>query len=453
MNKRLNRTTSRRLAGSSVIAALAFAATAGCATSERVALQQPDRPARLRVSPAVQPKTAVKVDRTVEHAVVDEKRPATGAIEQMTFDDETHRDRIAPRSVEAVGFVASGQSPETFGKPISYAPVPRSPVTPACPPGMPCPPTFGAVGPHEEPPYPEELLCDGGDAGHPFHYEGTNVAGLEPEDTVAEFTDHEGTAHVRIASRACVYAPKFGAVRSISQPLQDYTVDVLGGAHRSDKAAGFEDQRPLIMTESVDQLADVHVREEAVDMMSDIIEGAMHQTVGIEQHIKLQNAFEDYQSLSEGQFHQTTEAYLASTVQIAGETIREIGPIIVANDVFGQAVTSVDSAQVYTASEDRRRPGDLRVVKLADQQAAQPGDEITFRIRFYNDGGRELQTVRILDHLSPRLEYVEGSASSELEGRLTVDHDDYGGQLLRFELGAPLEGGTSGEISFRAVAK
>ena len=133
--------------------------------------------------------------------------------------------------------------------------------------------------------------------------------------------------------------------------------------------------------------------------------------------------------------------------------MHDVAPIIVANDEFGQAVTSVDVASAYVGVEDRRPPGDLRVVKLADQPAAQPGDTLTFRIRFYNDGGRPLTSVRILDHLSPRLEYVEGSVASELEGKLSVEQNDYGGQILQFELGTPLEGGTSGEISFQAVAK
>ena len=445
---------SRRLRSSSVIAALALAAGAGCATSDRVALRPPQRPGRVRVTPAVEPRSQLTVDPAVEHAVVDEDSPTSGRIEQMAFNDETAA-ALPPRSVESAGFIASGQSPEPFCEPIPYAPVPRMPLMQrqGCPPGTPCPPIIGPVGPVEEPPYPEEIVCDGGDAGHPFHYEGTNIAGLEAEDTVAEFTDHEGTAHVRISSRACVYAPKFGAVRSITQPVQDYAVNALGAAHRFDTAAGFEDRRPPIVAETVDQLADTQMREQATDVILDVSDSAMHLAVGLDQHVKLQNVYEDYSALREGQFQQTTEAYLASTLQVAGESIHDIGPVIIADDVFGQAVTSVKSADVYTAVEDRRPPGDLRVVKLADQQSAQPGDVLTFRIRFYNDGGRELTSVRILDHLSPRLEYVEGSAKSELEGKLTVEHDDYGGQLLRFELAAPLEGGASGEISFQTIAK
>jgi len=209
----------------------------------------------------------------------------------------------------------------------------------------------------------------------------------------------------------------------------------------------------MITAETVDQLADTRAREQAQGVDKDVGEGAMHQNIAVNQHIKLQNAYEDRNTISEGQLHQTTEAYLASTVLIAGESIGDVGPIIVASDVSGQSVTASDSAAEYAVAEDRRTPGNLRIVKLADQPTAQPGDVLTFRIRFYNDGGRELTHVRILDHISPRLEYVANSAASELEGKLTVEAYADGGQILQFVLDAPLEGGTSGEISFQATAK
>ena len=270
---------------------------------------------------------------------------------------------------------------------------------------------------------------------------------------MAEFIDHEGAAHVRISSKACVYAPKFGSVRSISQPVVGYTVDMLGGTHDRTSVAGLENRDGLIIAETTEALADTRVREQAGGVDSDVSEGSMHQNLGVEQHIKLTNVFEDRGAVTEGQFQQTTEAYLAESLLVAGVSTYDIAPIIVANDEFGHAVTSADIAAEYTAAEDRRPPGDLRVVKTVDQATAQPGDVLTFHIHFYNDGGRELTSVRILDHLSPRLEYVEGTVISGLKGKLTVEPNDYGGQILQFELGEPLLGGTSGEITFQALAK
>lgn len=458
MNMRRNLTQVWRPGGAWLLSALALAGSSSCASSRWVARWEPSRrdhaPAVRTITPHVPAaQTTFASDSAIHHAVVDETSPMTSGIEQMSREAAGAEELATARSVESSGFVASGQSPEPLSEPIPFAPIPRMPAIQACPPNTVCPPAYGVMCPLEEPPYPEEILCDGGDAGHPFHYEGSKFAGLEAEDTVAEFTDHEGTAHVRISSQVCIYAPKFGSVRSISQPLQGYAVDALGGTHDGVGAAGFDHRRRLVTAESIDQLADTRTRAKAGGVDTALGEGALHQTLAVEQHIKLQNVFEDRNTLSEGQFEQATEAYLAANLQIAGVAIHDIGPIVVANEIGGQTVTSNDAAADYTGVEDRRTPGDLRVVKLADQPSAQPGDTITFRIRFYNDGDRELTAVRILDHLSPRLEYVEGSAISELEGRLTLEQDEYGGQILQFVLDAPLEGGKSGEISFQAVAK
>jgi len=453
MNMRLTIRTGRLRQTTSLLASVVLAASSSCATSNGVARSQSARPVEAPATRTIVPQTTFTADMAVKHAVVAEPSPLRRTITPLGHEVIADGDVAVSRSSAATGFVAAGQSPDPICEPIPYAPVTRMPVMQqGCPPGLPCPPS-GFFAPLEEPPYPEEMLCDGGDAGHPFHYEGAKFSGLEPEDTVAEFVDHEGTAHVRISSKACVYAPKFGTVRSISQPVLGYAVDILGGTHDQASAAGMDNRRGLIVAETVDSLADTRVREQAGAVDSDIGEGAMHQTIGVEQHIKLINAFEDRAAVAEGQFQQTTEAYLAESLQIAGETTYDIAPIIVASDEFGHAVTSADIAAEYTGVEDRRPPGDLRIVKLADQSSAQPGDVLTFRIRFFNDGGRELTSVRILDHLSPRLEYVEGSVSSELQGKVTVEPNDFGGQILQFELGEPLVAGGSGEIVFQALAK
>ena len=92
----------------------------------------------------------------------------------------------------------------------------------------------------------------------------------------------------------------------------------------------------------------------------------------------------------------------------------------------------------------------MRLVKLADKEAAQPGDVITFTIRFDNLGDRELRFVRLIDNLTPRLEYVDDSATSDLPGSINVDDNGEGSHILRFELDSPLAGHTGGVITFQA---
>ena len=75
---------------------------------------------------------------------------------------------------------------------------------------------------------------------------------------------------------------------------------------------------------------------------------------------------------------------------------------------------------------------------------------ITFTIRFDNLGDRELRNIRIIDNLTPRLEYIDDSVTSDREGSINVDDNGEGSQVLRFELDEPLTGHTGGVISFQA---
>ena len=57
----------------------------------------------------------------------------------------------------------------------------------------------------------------------------------------------------------------------------------------------------------------------------------------------------------------------------------------------------------------------LRIVKLASTPDAKPGEEVWFTIRFDNIGNQTIGNVTIIDSLSTRLEYVEGSAQCSRE--------------------------------------
>ena len=78
--------------------------------------------------------------------------------------------------------------------------------------------------------HPDEYIFDGGDRDHPVHYYGGEMQGLDTEDTIAEFKDHEGRNHLKASNRVAVYAPRFGAVRTISGPDTGVKIDKAAGA-------------------------------------------------------------------------------------------------------------------------------------------------------------------------------------------------------------------------------
>jgi uncharacterized repeat protein (TIGR01451 family) len=92
----------------------------------------------------------------------------------------------------------------------------------------------------------------------------------------------------------------------------------------------------------------------------------------------------------------------------------------------------------------------LRLFKWADRQAAQVGDVVTFSLKYSNVGGRPMTDVAVSDSLSPRLEYVPGSAQADRDAVFTVQPNEAGSVVLRWEIGGKLQPGTSGIVRFKA---
>jgi uncharacterized repeat protein (TIGR01451 family) len=81
---------------------------------------------------------------------------------------------------------------------------------------------------------------------------------------------------------------------------------------------------------------------------------------------------------------------------------------------------------------------------------AQSGDIVEFTIRYDNLGPNTVHHVRIADNLTPRLAYVDDSATSDREGRLVVQDNGEGSLVLVWELTNPLPPKTGGVVSFKA---
>jgi uncharacterized repeat protein (TIGR01451 family) len=378
-------------------------------------------------------RTAVP-DRNVHHAVVSDPTHHEQLIQPLSHETEQSE------AVDNPGGAAADD-----GTAIRYLPDPRIELTSYAQPGTPGDPV---PVPAECAPYPEEVLCDGGDRAHPFHREGDMHGGLETEDTVAEFIDSNGKRQVRPSTRACVYAPRFGAVRSISQPVEGYSIAKLAGAHDGIGLAGLDRGLAPDVQAQTDQLRAMQFRTRASGVEADAGDSDLIQVDAANRHAKILNVYEDRAASGGAEYRQTDEAYLAHSIQRAATWNRDQNPVIVASDEFGQEITAKFRAEEYIGAEDRRTPGALQIIKLADKSAARPGDVVKFTIRFRNEGGRELSQVRILDHLTPRLEYVPESALTELEGNLSLETEEDGSQVLTFSLDQPLAGGATGEITF-----
>ena len=299
--------------------------------------------------------------------------------------------------------------------------------------------------------FPDEYLFDGGDRAYPVHYDGGNMVGVETEDTVAEYQDHQGARKVKASNRVAIYAPRFAAVRTFTGVSEGFNVqrpisnvDQIQGAAMRQKVGGKTGMQR-------DRVQGVRMRSRAGGIFSQTTRRDVSAAKGLTQHVKLLNLFEGVQFLHDGRFRSSELAQLHRGMNAAAIWTRELNPVVMADlTALQQVYAQFKVAELVGIEEGHRKPGRLRLVKLADKEVAKPGDVITFTIRFDNLGDRELQHVRLIDNLTPRLEYVDDSATSDLPGSLSVDDYGEGSHILRFELDNPLAGSTGGVITFQA---
>lgn len=299
--------------------------------------------------------------------------------------------------------------------------------------------------------FPDEYVFDGGDRAYPVHYDGELMVGVETEDTVAEYRDHKGDRKVKASNRVAVYSPRFAAVRTftgisegtnVQRPISN--VDQVQGAALRQKVGGKTGVQR-------DRLQGVRMRSRASGIFSQSTRRDVSAAKGMAQHIKLLNAFEDVQFLHDGKILQSELAQLHRGMNSAATWSRDLNPVIVASLTATQEVyANFKVAELVGIDEEHKKPGRLRLVKLADKEFAKPGEVITFTIRFDNLGDRELRNVRLIDNLTPRLEYVDDSVTSDLPGSINVDDNGEGSHILRLELDNPLAGHTGGVVTFQA---
>ncbi len=332
---------------------------------------------------------------------------------------------------------------------------------PACPPFQASPPP--AVAPAfsfaNVPRFPtpeivgDEYIHDGGDEGTKVYYTDSTRHGLNVEDTVVEWTDDLGVAHVKPSTRVSVYSPKFAAVRSVSLPQTGVNIHKLAGHQDRTKVAGIDTQ--LVIDEKVhnDEALAMLMRSRPSGLEAKSTDTSVHQTVNARKHVKLLNVYEDFRFFRDGQFARVNSAIIGEAIEAAIAWNGDRGVVIYAHDLAGQEVQGRFTSQDYTAVEDRSTPGDLKIVKIVDKTVAKPGDELTFTIRFDNVGDRALQNVRVVDNLSPRLKYIDGSVDSNRDGKLDTEDNQRGSQVLSFTFDGELKGHTGGWISFKCIVR
>ena len=376
--------------------------------------------------------------------------PGTFTLSDQVLDapsgnDEPDLSRSNRQVIELAGF-ASGVQPISSNSPPRTAGASRSDAV-----------TFTAaqarqeLGDSRERPA-DEYLFDGGDRGLPMHYNGHARGGLETEDTIVEFVDHRGESHVQASNRVAIYSPRFGAVRVVSGLHEETSVDRLASATELQRGSGLTNKVGSVGHAVNLRASDMRVRTRASGLENNEGQLAFHQRETAGEQIQNQAAILNLAFVKQGFFDQRSEPVLVKSIRAAATWTKDRYPMVTGSLQTGQEVYATFSMQeIVGIEEDHKSDGDLRIVKLADRQTAHPGDIITFTIRFDNLGDRELRDIRIVDHLTSRLEFMADSVQWDSDSGVTLPprDDGEGSVVLEFRLADPLEGHRGGHLTFQ----
>jgi len=461
-----------RSAGVASVASLLFASS--CASTPMFAGRKAKRPEtmpltdvatgkalpsyadRLEAAKQAQKEIPAPGEATVQHAVVGQQHLAS-RVEQMSHEQP---------AVEPVRVAATTDrpwAPDLNGLP-TVAPLneaaiaaqfcpPRSILNESCPPAGPDA-GLPVIAPARPRPFPtengrDEYVCDGGDKGLPIHYQGGQIAGLEAEDTVAEFSDGQGNQRIAVSNQVCVYAPRFGVARAVSEAVEKFTIDSASGAHDGVTVAGYVHRAALDESKDVESPVGMKHSDSLSQVRSRQTDGELENDVATATHVKLINPFEDYGFVHDGQIRHAEKAILFEAARSADEWTVDQGTKAIAQDLAGAEVIALFNVAELVGVEDMRTPGDLRIVKLADKKTAKLGETVTFTIRFDNQGGKELYKIRILDNLSPRLQLIDESVTCDIAGELEISESAQGGEVLTFRVNEALPGNSGGSLTFQ----
>ncbi|HSG71552.1 MAG TPA: hypothetical protein VLA12_14110 [Planctomycetaceae bacterium] len=299
--------------------------------------------------------------------------------------------------------------------------------------------------------YPDEYLFDGGDRGLPYHYENNAPAGFESEDTLAEFEDHTGEHRVKPTTRVAIYSPRFAAVSTLTEPHENAHALAPAAADKTVVTQRLESQRTTTFHNEYNAPGGVLVRSRASGLEVEAETHGFEQSTNLALNDGLFKVIQNLQFFQSGRLNKADAAVVGEYIKNASLWTRNESPTISASDSAGMQVKATFKAMEIVGIEDsRKRRGDLQIVKLADRKVAAPGDVITFSLRYDNLGDFELKNLRIVDNLTPRLEFVEGSESFEgLAGTLQTFDNNEGSLILQFKLEGELDGHQGGTITFQ----
>jgi uncharacterized repeat protein (TIGR01451 family) len=319
--------------------------------------------------------------------------------------------------------------------------------------GMPLPEMV--TGPWAPPglatPWPEdEYLRDGGDRGVGAQVQPDWIVnGLEPEDAIAHYDTLDGRTVVEPSNRVHIYAPRFSAVRLVTSVIEDHQIEGTRGVEqplhivRLDQQqlpASSLQQEQLLRAEGTRSLNAYRIRQS---------DGLVSNALLPWQFQDRFLPFEDLTVIRQGVYQAAEKAQLSQSIEAAVVWTLKQGVQVILDGQRASEAVGDQRVEALFVVDDRRGPDRLRVIKVASTNVAEPGETVDFTIRYDNVGDQLIGNVTLIDNLTNRLEYIEGTAQSSLAGHFLTQHNEAGSLVLRWEITDPLKPGQGGVVRFR----
>jgi uncharacterized repeat protein (TIGR01451 family) len=301
------------------------------------------------------------------------------------------------------------------------------------------------------------LVCDGDDHGPPARAAGRDgLVNLTAGDTVARYQpadDGPDADQVAVVASncACVFAPRFAAVREVVRPLEDAAPLGPGGMTNEELVALEVERQPV--WGSVQNIAPEASRKAlpGVAVQERLAPLAVDQALLPDEDTGLEGpaARLAIDQLEQARRRQRPRVEVGFDVPVAWTCIKA------ANVLANRQQAEVVAADRGPATLRVESPGrsELTLCKRAGTDTARRGEEIDFMIYLLNSGDRPLTDIVLADALPKRLLLVPDSAASSLPADFTTERGDDGSVVLTWRLTEPLPAGESGFVRFRTLVQ
>jgi uncharacterized repeat protein (TIGR01451 family) len=326
---------------------------------------------------------------------------------------------------------------------------------------------FPTVDPLSGPkPADEECLHDGGDSGEPAGLDDVGrLRGLDPSDTLAEYTDSSGRRHLACSNRVCLCVPRFAVLRS-ELPLAAYDTTVgPAGAQAVHQRVQLQVRVPSVETHQNEMVGAMAGRQKPTAALATQGAALLLRVEVLEASVLDVGPAAALGTAAVVRLTEVERVRLAKQLELARVLSSQQRPEGMAQTQGTAVVGRVEGLDVVSSVAETRdltvccqeapHPPDrpLCLFKWASAQSAQVGDTVTFFLKYSNLGGRPISDIAVSDSLTGRLEYVAGSAKTDRPAVFTTQANEAGSVILRWEVSGRLLPGQNGVVSFQAKVR